>query len=63
MAAANAQNRVNSVLSQPPAEVIKTGVIIEERWNAELLTFILYGLDNRFDQTFLNNYVKISMGS
>ncbi len=29
--------------------------------NAELLTFALYSPDDRFDQTFLNNYMKINV--
>lgn len=59
MAAVNVQNRVNGVLSQLPAEATKTGVTTEKQQNAELLTFALYSPDDRFDQTFLNNYVKI----
>lgn len=61
MAAVNVQNRVNGVLSQLPAEVTKTGVTTEKQQNAELLTFALYSPDDRFDQTFLNNYVKINV--
>ena len=61
MAAVNVQNRVNGVLSQLPAEATKTGVTTEKQQNAELLTFALYSPDNRFDQTFLNNYVKINV--
>ena len=61
MAAINVQNRVNGVLSQLPAEATKTGVTTEKQQNAELLTFALYSPDNRFDQTFLNNYVKINV--
>lgn len=61
MAAVNVQNRVNGVLSQLPAEANKTGVTTEKQQNAELLTFALYSPDDRFDQTFLNNYVKINV--
>ena len=61
MAAVNVQNRVNGVLSQLPAEATKTGVTTGKQQNAELLTFALYSPDNRFDQTFLNNYVKINV--
>lgn len=61
MAAVNVQNRVNGALSQLPAEATKTGVLTEKQQNAELLTFALYSLDDRFDQTFLNNYVKINV--
>ena len=59
MAAVNVQNRVNGVLSQLPAEATKTGVTTEKQQNAELLTFAVYSPHDRFDQTFLNNYVKI----
>lgn len=61
MEAVNVQNRVNGVLSQLPAEATKTGVTTEKQQNAELLTFALYSPDDRFDQTFLNNYVKINV--
>ena len=61
MAAVNVQNRVNGVLSQLPAEATKSGVTTEKQQNAELLTFALYSPDDRFDQTFLNNYVKINV--
>ncbi len=61
MAAVNVQNRVNGVLSQLSAEATKTGVTTEKQQNAELLTFALYSPDDRFDQTFLNNYVKINV--
>ena len=56
-----AQNRVNGALSQLPAEATKTGVTTEKQQNAELMTFALYSPDDRFDQTFLNNYVKINV--
>lgn len=61
MAAVNVQNRVNGALSQLPAEATKTGVLTEKQQNAELMTFALYSPDNRFDQTFLNNYMKINV--
>ena len=61
MAAVNVQNRVNGALSQLPAEATKTGILTEKQQNAELLTFALYSPDDRFDQTFLNNYVKINV--
>lgn len=61
MAAVNVQNRVNGVLGQLPAEVTKGGVTTEKQQNAELITFALYSPDDRFDQTFLNNYVKINV--
>lgn len=61
MAAVNVQNRVNGALSQLPSEATKTGILTEKQQNAELLTFALYSPDDRFDQTFLNNYVKINV--
>lgn len=61
MAAVNVQNRVNGALSQLPAEATKTGVTTEKQQNAELMTFALYSPDDRFNQTFLNNYVKINV--
>lgn len=61
MAAVNVQNRVNAALSQLPAETTRTGVATEKQQNAELMTFALYSPDDRYDQTFLNNYVKINV--
>ena len=61
MAAVNVQNRVYGALSQLPAEATKSGVMTEKQQNAELMTFALYSPDGRFDQTFLNNYVKINV--
>lgn len=61
MAAVNVQNRVNAVLSQLPAETTRMGVTTEKQQNAELMTFALYSPDDRFDQTFLNNYIKINV--
>ncbi len=61
MAAVNVQNRVNAALSQLPAEAVKSGVMTEKQQNAELMTFALYSPDGRFDQTFLNNYMKINV--
>ncbi len=61
MAAVNVQNRVNGALSQLPAEATKSGVTTEKQQNSELMTFALYSPDDRFDQTFLNNYMKINI--
>lgn len=61
MAAVNVQNRVNTVVSQLPAETVKTGVTTEKQQNAELKTFALYSPDDRFDMQFLNNYVKLNV--
>lgn len=61
MAAVNVQNRVNGALSQLPAEATRSGVMTEKQQNAELMTFALYSPDDRFDQTFLNNYMKINV--
>ncbi len=36
-------------------------VTTEKQQNAELMTFALYSPDDRFNQTFLNNYVKINV--
>ena len=61
MAAVNVQNRVNTVLSQLPAETTKTGVTTEKQQNAELKTFALYSPEDKFDRQFLNNYMKINV--
>lgn len=61
MAAVNVQNRVSTALSLLPAEVTKIGVTTMKQQNAELKTFALYSPDDRYDRSFLNNYMKINV--
>lgn len=61
MAAVNVQNRVSTVSSLLPAEVIKIGVTVMKQQNAELKTFALYSPDDTYDEQFLDNYMKINV--
>ncbi len=61
MAAVNVQNRVSTALSLLPAEVTRMGVTTNKQQNAELKTLALYSPDDRYDEQFLNNYLKINI--
>ena len=61
MAAVNVQNRVSTALSLLPAEVTRIGVTTTKQQNAELKTFALYSPDDKYDERFLNNYMKINI--
>lgn len=59
MAAVNVQNRVSTALSLLPSEVVQVGVTTEKQQNAELKTFAIYDPEGRYDNIFLDNYMKI----
>lgn len=61
MATVNVQNRVSTVLSQLPAEVVQIGVTTNKQQNALLKTFGLYSPEDKYDQRFINNYMKINV--
>lgn len=61
MATVNVQNRVSTALSQLPSEVVQIGVTTNKQQNALLKTFGLYSPDDRYDQRFINNYMKINV--
>ncbi len=61
MAAVNVQNRVSTALSLLPAEATKVGVTTMKQQKAELKTFALYSPDDRYERSFLNNYMKINV--
>ena len=61
MAAVNVQNRVAKAQGFLPAEVTQVGVITSKRQTSMLLGFTVYSTDDRFDQTFLQNYMKINL--
>ncbi len=61
MAAVNVQNKVSKAQGQLPAEVTKVGVTTIKRQNSLLKIFGLYSEDNKYDETFLNNYMKINI--
>ena len=61
MAAVDVQNRVAKAQSQLPAEVTKVGVITQKRQTSMLLVFSLYSPENKFDNAFIENYLKINV--
>ena len=61
MAAVNVQNRVSTALSLLPAEVTRIGVTTMKQQNAELKTLALCSPDDKYDEQFLNNYMKINI--
>lgn len=61
MAAVNVQNRVSKATGLLPSEVTQIGVTTIKRQNSLLKIFGLYSEDDKYDQTFLNNYMKINI--
>ena len=61
MAAVDVQNRVSKAQSSLPAEVTKVGVITQKRQTSMLLVFAMVSPDNRFDDDFIENYMKINV--
>lgn len=61
VAAVNVQNRVNSVMGELPAEVIRNGVKIAKEENAMLLYLSIYSTDDRLDEKFLYNFADINV--
>ena len=61
MAAVNVQNRVARATGLLPADVIRSGIITAKRQNSMLMVFSLYSENGEFDETFLQNYSKISL--
>ncbi len=61
MAAVNVQNRVSTALSLLPSEVTRNGVTTTKQQNAELKTLVLYSPNDKYDERFLNNYLKINI--
>lgn len=61
MAAVNVQNRVTKAQGLLPSEVTKIGVITAKRQTSMLLGFTLYSSDDKYDEIFLENYMKINL--
>jgi hydrophobic/amphiphilic exporter-1 (mainly G- bacteria), HAE1 family len=61
VAGVNVQNRVNSVMGELPAEVIKNGVKIAKEENAILMYLNLYSSDTTHDEKFLYNFADINI--
>lgn len=61
MAAVDVQNRVAKAQSMLPAEVTREGVITQKRQTSMLLVFSLLSPDDKFEQEFIENYMKINV--
>lgn len=61
VAAINVQNRVNSVMGELPAEVIRNGVKIAKEENAMLMYLSIYSTDEDLDEKFLYNFADINV--
>ena len=61
MAAVNVQNRVTKAQGFLPSEVTKAGVTTSKKQSSVLLAFTVYSEDDKYDQSFLFNYMKINI--
>ena len=55
----NVQNRVSQASAQLPEIVAKQGVIVQKRSNAFMMVISFYSEDDRYDSTYLGNYVNL----
>jgi len=61
IAAVNVQNKVATVTSKLPQQVIQTGVTTKKVQNSVLMFFSLYSENKDFDATFVENYARINL--
>ena len=61
MAAVNVQNRVTKATSLLPEEVIKSGITTSKQLSSTAFSFLLYSKDGKYDQKFLDNYLRINI--
>ena len=61
MAAVNVQNRVSKAQGLLPSEVTQIGVTTQKRQTSFLQIGALYSPDDRYDKTFLANYLDINV--
>lgn len=61
MAAVDVQNRVAKAQSMLPAEVTRVGVITQKQQMSMLLVFSLLSPNGKFEQEFIENYMKINV--
>ena len=61
MAAVNVQNRVTKAQGFLPSEVTKAGVTTSKKQSSILLAFTVYSENDKYDQEFLFNYLKINV--
>lgn len=61
VAAVNVQNRVNAVMGELPAEVIRSGVKIAKEQNAMLMYLSIHSSNPDHDEKFLYNFADINV--
>src|ERR1700742_839890 len=61
IAAVNVQNRVAKATSQIPQEVIQAGISTQKQQNSIIMFIAVYSKDSAYDETFLQNYIKINL--
>ena len=61
IAAVNVQNRVAKATSQIPQEVIQAGISTQKQQNSIIMFIALSSKDTAYDETFLQNYIKINL--
>lgn len=61
LAAVNVQNRVSKASSLIPQEVLSTGVATQKQQNGMIMAIALYSKDTTYNETFLQNYLKINI--
>ncbi len=61
MAAVNVQNRVAQATPLLPSEVVQVGVTTAKRQTSILEMVSIYSPDDSYDETFIENYVKINV--
>ncbi|MEP6682620.1 MAG: efflux RND transporter permease subunit [Parafilimonas sp.] len=61
IASVNVQNRVSKAVSQVPQEVIQSGISTQKQQNSIIMFVALSSKDTTYDETFLQNYIKINL--
>lgn len=61
MAAVNVQNRVAKATPKIPQEVVQAGISTQKQQNSMILVIALTSKDSIYDETFLQNYIKINL--
>src|SRR5882757_8119472 len=61
IASVNIQNRVSKAVSQIPQEVVQAGISTQKVQNSIIMVVALSSKDSAYDETFLQNYIKINL--
>lgn len=61
LAAVNVQSRVSRAVSQVPQEVVLSGISTQKQQNSMIMVPLIYSDSSTYDETFLQNYVKINI--